>query len=185
MPSRKKHKTNHQGDLTHEEIWDDSALLRSWNDAMEEYKFYHSIHARGEDVDEVLRRVEAEDSKDSQHEEDSTGLLPDSLEGQSHEHQAGNGVDGGTGLDEDKAEVDIDGLMASVEVEAEAQRRSTSVSADQNQNASKEVTNFTDERTKVEPETGQSDQTLENIKMAYYWAGYYSGLYEGQRQVGK
>jgi hypothetical protein len=28
-----------------------------------------------------------------------------------------------------------------------------------------------------------ADQTLENIKMAYYWAGYYSGLYDGQRQV--
>jgi hypothetical protein len=27
------------------------------------------------------------------------------------------------------------------------------------------------------------DQILENIKMAYWWAGYYSGLYEGQQQV--
>lgn len=45
-----------------------------------------------------------------------------------------------------------------------------------------------------EPETGgpvnapsaaalSTDQALENIKMAYYWAGYYSGLYDGQRQV--
>lgn len=28
-----------------------------------------------------------------------------------------------------------------------------------------------------------AEQTLENIKMAYYWAGYYSGLYDGQRQA--
>jgi hypothetical protein len=27
------------------------------------------------------------------------------------------------------------------------------------------------------------DQILENVKMAYYWAGYYSGLYDGQRQL--
>jgi hypothetical protein len=27
------------------------------------------------------------------------------------------------------------------------------------------------------------DQVLENIKMAYWWAGYYSGLYEGQQRV--
>jgi hypothetical protein len=27
------------------------------------------------------------------------------------------------------------------------------------------------------------DQTLENLKMAYYWAGYYSGLYDGQQQA--
>jgi hypothetical protein len=32
------------------------------------------------------------------------------------------------------------------------------------------------------PPAPQQDQTLENIKMAYYWAGYYSGLYDGQRQ---
>jgi hypothetical protein len=25
-------------DLTHEEIWDDSALVRSWDDAVEEYQ---------------------------------------------------------------------------------------------------------------------------------------------------
>lgn len=29
------------------------------------------------------------------------------------------------------------------------------------------------------------DQILENIKMAYWWAGYYSGLYEGQQQAQK
>lgn len=27
------------------------------------------------------------------------------------------------------------------------------------------------------------DPILENIKMAYWWAGYYSGLYEGRQQV--
>lgn len=58
---------------THEEIWDDSALVESWNQALEEYKVsnnvskqsnvapkadpalqkYHSIHARGGTVDEI------------------------------------------------------------------------------------------------------------------------------------
>lgn len=28
-------------DLTHEEIWDDSALVNAWESAMEEYKAYH------------------------------------------------------------------------------------------------------------------------------------------------
>lgn len=35
---------------------------------------------------------------------------------------------------------------------------------------------------KADYATGTTDQTLENLKMAYYWAGYYSGLYDGQRQ---
>ena len=55
---------------SHAEIWDDSALVNSWNDALEEYKVrldsrtkrskaditqkYHSIKARGEDPEEVL-----------------------------------------------------------------------------------------------------------------------------------
>lgn len=57
--------------LTHEEIWDDSALVTSWNDALEEYKVlkhaslsrsmtrltgskkYHSIHSKGGNVEEL------------------------------------------------------------------------------------------------------------------------------------
>ena len=60
--------------LTHEEIWDDSALIRSWDEAVEEYKvclhlcphellsdyqqLYHSIHAKGENVEDVLREAQ-------------------------------------------------------------------------------------------------------------------------------
>ncbi|KAL9058313.1 MAG: hypothetical protein Q9206_001974 [Seirophora lacunosa] len=54
--------------LSHEEIWDDSALVDSWNAALQEYQLqqptdvpqlYHSIHARGERVEDVLKEVEA------------------------------------------------------------------------------------------------------------------------------
>ncbi|KAF5630559.1 Survival motor neuron 1 [Fusarium sp. NRRL 52700] len=39
-----------QEKLTQEEIWDDSALIDSWNEALQEYKKYHSIHAKGGSV---------------------------------------------------------------------------------------------------------------------------------------
>ncbi|EPE35945.1 hypothetical protein GLAREA_05283 [Glarea lozoyensis ATCC 20868] len=39
---------------SHAEVWDDSMLVNSWNDAVEEYKRYHSIQALGEDVDELI-----------------------------------------------------------------------------------------------------------------------------------
>lgn len=69
---------NKNGVLTQEEIWDDSALIESWDEALEEYKVssstihvtiffanvcqrYHSIHAKGEDMEEILRQAEAED----------------------------------------------------------------------------------------------------------------------------
>ena len=64
---------------THEEIWDDSALVDSWNEALEEYKVrqagichaaarfeaatdtprqkYHSIHAKGGTVDDIVDRT--------------------------------------------------------------------------------------------------------------------------------
>ncbi|GAB1191523.1 hypothetical protein APSETT444_000702 [Aspergillus pseudonomiae] len=50
--------------LTQEEIWDDSALVQSWDEAVEEYKLYHSIHAKGENVEDVLRDAQdAENGK--------------------------------------------------------------------------------------------------------------------------
>lgn len=39
----KKKNTNRE--LTHEEIWDDSALVRSWDEAVEEYKVSRSLWA--------------------------------------------------------------------------------------------------------------------------------------------
>ncbi|KAL8802686.1 MAG: hypothetical protein Q9182_003644 [Xanthomendoza sp. 2 TL-2023] len=50
MPRKRKH-------LSHEEIWDDSALLDSWDAALQEYQLYHSIHARGERVEDVLKQA--------------------------------------------------------------------------------------------------------------------------------
>ncbi|KAG9245478.1 hypothetical protein BJ878DRAFT_458235 [Calycina marina] len=52
---------------SHAEIWDDSLLVNSWNDALEEYKQYHSIRARGGNVDEVSEAAENGDSKDGGH----------------------------------------------------------------------------------------------------------------------
>lgn len=52
--------------LSHAEIWDDSALVQSWDDAVEEYKAYHSIHARGEDVEKVLKQAEEEEAEEEQ-----------------------------------------------------------------------------------------------------------------------
>ncbi len=62
------------------DVWDDSALIQSWNGALAEYKVksrlsdvldicltcgqrYHSIHARGERVEDVLREHELAELK--------------------------------------------------------------------------------------------------------------------------
>lgn len=62
--------------MSHNEIWDDSALVDSWNDALEEYKVcqcchvrrldidpsqhYHSLHARGETAEDAIANHEKE-----------------------------------------------------------------------------------------------------------------------------
>ena len=81
LPSHRAGKTDSgkRTNMSHEEIWDDSALVNSWNEAVEEYKVnvhfympcgpwpdktqrYHSIHARGEKVEDILRAFDGEDS---------------------------------------------------------------------------------------------------------------------------
>ncbi|KAK1827577.1 hypothetical protein QBC39DRAFT_361533 [Podospora conica] len=39
---------------THDQVWDDSALVDSWNEALAEYQKYHSIHAKGGAVEDLL-----------------------------------------------------------------------------------------------------------------------------------
>lgn len=64
--------------MSHNEIWDDSALVDSWNEALEEYKVrhcchvrsldidilqhYHSLHARGETVEDAIADHEKENN---------------------------------------------------------------------------------------------------------------------------
>jgi hypothetical protein len=84
--------------LTQEEIWDDSALVQSWDEAVEEYKvhflylsrdlyltqlqqLYHSIHAKGENVEDILREAEAAERaglvQDGQKPDDALGAMED------------------------------------------------------------------------------------------------------------
>jgi hypothetical protein len=58
MPKSKKAKTKHNGskangDSSQAEIWDDSALIRSWNDAVAEYEV-RQISVRKSDIRSAL-----------------------------------------------------------------------------------------------------------------------------------
>ncbi|KAI1428801.1 hypothetical protein F5Y12DRAFT_632305 [Xylaria sp. FL1777] len=64
-----------QQELTHNEIWDDSALIDSWDQALEEYKKYHSIHRNGGNVNDLLKPKDEDspsDAKQSLHEIDNS-----------------------------------------------------------------------------------------------------------------
>jgi hypothetical protein len=57
--------------LSHAEVWDDSALVTSWNEALAEYKKYNSMAAKGEKVEVILDQAENDDPIDE--DEASTG----------------------------------------------------------------------------------------------------------------
>ncbi|EFY99321.2 hypothetical protein MAA_05379 [Metarhizium robertsii ARSEF 23] len=46
-----------QVELSHEEVWDDTALIDSWNEALAEYKKYHSVHAKGGSIRDLESKI--------------------------------------------------------------------------------------------------------------------------------
>ncbi|KAI9887600.1 MAG: hypothetical protein M1823_000584 [Watsoniomyces obsoletus] len=154
MPSKEKRT------LSHREIWDDSALIQSWDDALAEYKLYHSIHAghaRMEDV--VSNSLEAEQIIDD-------GTRPNPTVGSR---------DGGKPHDEQLQEVENG--------EGEQSANGTSLhQPDQHQASAKYVPSM--DNGLPQQLVGQvQDEGLKNLMMSWYYAGYYTGLYEGQQQA--
>lgn len=183
--------------LSHEEIWDDSALLRSWNDALAEYEFYHSIHAKGEDVEEVLKRAELEAQTRPS---DEVGVNGEQLQGQVEidQRMADDIVttqrDKGAGSDgEDEGEiVEDDNTQVTTMKELQAEEGQPLLSSSAMLPADPGLEPATGRMEPGERMSGNTErvgssaeQLLENIKMSYYWAGYYSGLYDAQRESTK
>jgi len=156
--------------MSHAEIWDDSALVSSWNEALEEYKHYHSIHARGEKVEEVLGAFDGREN--GPHE---TIAMDDSA--RQEETVISNGTKG-------------DGNEEGIREDAEGYQPAEPQSENKLSQG--------DQALKSKPSEGGSqrssppllqhligsvhDEGLKSLLMSWYYAGYYTGLYEGQHQ---
>ncbi|KAL8767670.1 MAG: hypothetical protein Q9194_005923 [Teloschistes cf. exilis] len=149
--------------LSHEEIWDDSALLDSWEAALQEYQFYHSIHARGERVEDVLKQAEASE-EDSNH---IHGDLDHSL------NQLPSEPANGLPLSEDleDGEVEDDQMEDRPPVDASITEEFMNIESWYLSQVTEKMLNWL----KVK------DQDLKNVMISWYYAGYYTGLYEGQK----
>jgi len=91
----------HGVSLTNEEIWDDSALVDSWNSALEEYKKYHSIHTKGGNVAELLKAKKADaDSQAADVKENSIDDQTKDADGHSAETAVPNDQQVGNGTNE-------------------------------------------------------------------------------------
>ncbi|KAI0601867.1 hypothetical protein F4775DRAFT_604775 [Biscogniauxia sp. FL1348] len=174
-----------EGKLTHDEIWDDSALVDSWNEALEEYKRYHSIHRHGGNVDALRKPTSEQNGSDAKR---STDEIDDLLD---------PGVD--------KADAEMTGEVKEAPV-------SSSSAAIHEENPDgpgilgRDLTKILMKHAQDgRPEGGTPttqhshphglgpgpvpagllgsvrDEGLKRLLMSWYYAGYYTGYYEGQR----
>ncbi|MCJ1466322.1 hypothetical protein MMC07_004941 [Pseudocyphellaria aurata] len=158
-----------QKPLSSAEQWDDSALLRSWDDALSEYKLYHSIHARGERVEDVLAEFEEKEKTDA---EPGHGQL---LNRNDSIHPSAGGQTNGhpsEELEEGEVETEVeDQLPASHS--PHVNRPDDGIASDQPDPVSNMPHMIF---------SSVKDEALKNLMMSWYYAGYYTGLYEGQQQ---
>ncbi|EQB50084.1 hypothetical protein CGLO_10500 [Colletotrichum gloeosporioides Cg-14] len=146
-------------DMTHAEIWDDSALIDSWNEALNEYKKYHSIHAKGgrlEDVD-----------------------LQETSESQTHKtgDSETKAVDQPEIVDDEEVAHETKGAGGSTDVQSKVGAPIAKPISGSSGSVPSPAT------TCPQGLLGSvQDEGLKRLLMSWYYAGYYTGLYEGQQQ---
>ncbi|KAI0113773.1 hypothetical protein GGR51DRAFT_556924 [Nemania sp. FL0031] len=139
-------------ELTHDEIWDDSTLINSWDQALEEYKKYHSIHRNGGNVNDLLEPQNENEDDIS----DAKQGLDEIDESSNHERletaseMREEKLDNGQGAG--NAPIQHDRPCLSGAPPAPAGLLGT-----------------------------VRDEGLKRLLMSWYYAGYYTGYYEGQR----
>ncbi|MCJ1290486.1 hypothetical protein MMC34_002024 [Xylographa carneopallida] len=162
--------------LSQEEIWDDSALIQSWDDALDEYKLYHSIHARGERVEDVLLAAQGEEQLMTT----DCSLLVDGVTARPN-HRPG---------DESLIDGELEGTEAVMSNSLQPDIE------DQEIPSTKPHIPIRPPETNI-PELAQNlssipqgvvaastqDEAQKNLMMSWYWAGYYTGFHEGQKQA--
>ncbi|CZS82672.1 unnamed protein product [Fusarium graminearum] len=146
-----------QENLTHEEVWDDSALINSWNEALQEYKKYHSIHAKGGSVRDLELQNKAEIEAEPESEQPQVTETEESV------------------LASEKAE---ENKISPSRNEA----KESTPSQSQGVPAFPIQTVLGSGKSPV-ASVHLQDESLKKLLMSWYYAGYYTGLYEGEQQA--
>ncbi|ESZ90264.1 hypothetical protein SBOR_9355 [Sclerotinia borealis F-4128] len=149
---------------THAEVWDDSTLVNSWNEALQEYEKYHGIHARGEKVEDVLNEFENQSNGlEEAMDEDSEEVVEEPLEDNTTKQSEFEKTDDHTST-KNKPKIEEQPTMKETESHPQSSTAPTAPT--------------------LPPQLiGQvHDENLKNLLMSWYYAGYYTGLYEGQQQ---
>ncbi|KAK8039212.1 hypothetical protein PG993_007623 [Apiospora rasikravindrae] len=203
---------SNQQNLPHDEVWDDSALVDSWNDALDEYKVlcgfvkvikyvadciqkYHSIYRHGGNVDDLLKETEKDNvASDAKLQRDDSELL-----------QSSSVAEQAQVKDDENTRVSCD-RFSGMEVPAKIRKawhdnvsdileKNGNEAAQTAQTAQPSATSTSRPEGIPAPLLGSGppdsqsanpalvqDEGLKKLMMSWYYAGYYTGLYEGQKQ---
>ncbi|KAH6875371.1 hypothetical protein BKA58DRAFT_119862 [Alternaria rosae] len=168
-------------DMSDKNAWDDSLLIDSWEEAVNEYKKYHSIHQSGKKLEDVLTEEELKEVRGDY------GDLMDEAEVVSATAET-NGVADHEDVDMPLSETN--GVAQSgpspqqepdLSGQQEPQIQSPSAAAPPVPHA---AGTLTDAMPQAILGTVQ-DENMKNIMMSWYYAGYYTGLHAGQQQARK
>ncbi|PHH76482.1 hypothetical protein CDD80_1522 [Ophiocordyceps camponoti-rufipedis] len=144
--------------------WDDSALVDSWNDALNEYKKYHSIRAQGGSIRDLEREI-------------ATALVLSTKSAENGDSKASGTREGGLSQDEEEEEGEIR------LTDEEHQSCTSSTEGPEFPLGSNGVHQFSAPMPTQAVLGSVQDENLKRLLMAWYYAGYYMGLYEGNQQA--
>ncbi|CAK7209255.1 hypothetical protein SCUCBS95973_000377 [Sporothrix curviconia] len=172
-------------------LWEDTAITKSWDRVVSDYKTFHDVQARGGTVDDLPAslkntRTGPETSPDakpetnhrSAHEEAGGGVMAVDDKG------ATAAVIGGDGSGSNTMANTTAASAAASHVAAQAYAPATGTngqafSAATSNTAPLPVPGLLSPQTVL----GGADEGLKKLLMSWYYAGYYTGLYEGQQQA--
>ncbi|KAM0138790.1 hypothetical protein ACHAPC_005523 [Botrytis cinerea] len=164
-----------QKNASHAEVWDDSTLVDSWNEALQEYEKYHSIHARGEKVEDVLNAFENQSNGVQVY------LPPNIMAWLTFLREGAMNEDGGEVVEEPLEE----NVVMQSEFEQIDDHTQAGPKVDDQPAPKATKSGSSSSKAPILPPQliGQvHDENLKNLLMSWYYAGYYTGLYEGQQQ---
>ncbi|KAF2117582.1 hypothetical protein BDV96DRAFT_611331 [Lophiotrema nucula] len=162
--------------LDDKHFWDDRALINSWDEAVAEYKKYHSIQATGKRLEEVLTEDELRELREDY------GDLVEGAQTRSFDGDRNN-LAGLAGTDEPEVatknqdRVKVEGTEAEEPTSSGHQELSRASVAGQPRH------DMAAAAAMPQALLGTvQDENLKNLMMSWYYAGYYTGLVAGQQQ---
>ncbi|KAL8778122.1 MAG: hypothetical protein Q9213_007565 [Squamulea squamosa] len=132
-----------------------------------------SIHARGERVEDVLKEAEGFDQLQTDEMADTGNTTSEHINGMPHMEQAEDG-------EVEDGEIE-DNPVSDAGILAETMRTNDEMPPDQERYAPPPAVESNSQCVPEPSAVPGQDEGLKNLMMSWYYAGYYTGLYESRK----